>query len=735
MDETSLFRAWQDKPSPETLLGLLEALGGSVYPLCFRVLRHHQDAEDAAQKVLLEFLGILRTLPSLDRMRAWIYRASLLTALSLKRAQRRRMRHERTPRPQPGPLLTEEEGDLIHRHVADLEEDLRRVVVERYFEGNTLAELSAKAHCTTGSIWKKLEKAQGELRRSLARAGLSGAALSLLSTFLETREADAARTTGLPQAVIERARELASGVPPAAAGSFLLKCAAGAAIAVASVLGFVAYHHRDAPETTTSASALRPPSAFAGSSLPRRLPDKPAAIPQEAATETLFDRLVRLRAALEVNVPKGSLGGYIREHEVLHPLVLQDPDTYLTFLRMPESGTYFSMFLDLMMYPGSIGPDSPLPDLPRRISKSLAELLLSGTKEQKLVILDRSSQMIRTFRHQTVAEDFVPPCDQLVTGPDDDLRTQALLFLSAHGHEDRLDLVQSVWRKSTKYRSRMACISILARSKAAAAGELLHQFLEQLLREQDPRWMGAIPTILRDRLQESRTTEDQDRCIRHLVFCLQHESRVEEYERPLLVLTFLPVARMEPILRDLFGHAPSDAINDRISRTLALIDRGETRPELLSQMLLFGPAPATPPPPSPEPPAEAQQAAPDETARPPQAEGPVPDAFEVLSKDRKLKAIVRKGRDGFASEFEIWDLEKDNRLLRGFNAAQVTAFAFSQDGRRYAMADRAGDVIVCGMNGSGSKSFRSQILVRSLSFSKDGRTLLAPSESWAVPGR
>src|SRR5689334_4523243 len=132
-DDTQVFRRWQQTPCQDTLLALLEELRTSVYPLCFRVLRHHQDAEDAAQKVLLEFLGVLRTLPSMDRMRAWIYRASILTALSLKRAQRRRMRHERTPRPEQNPAISEEDGDLIHRHVADLQEDLRRVVVEHYF--------------------------------------------------------------------------------------------------------------------------------------------------------------------------------------------------------------------------------------------------------------------------------------------------------------------------------------------------------------------------------------------------------------------------------------------------------------------------------------------------------------------------------------------------------------------------------------------------------------------------
>jgi len=448
MSDTELFRDWQNKPCQETLLGLLAALGSSAYRLCFRVLRHHQDAEDAAQKVLLEFTGVVRTLPSVDRMRAWIYRASILTALGLKRAQRRRMRHEITQSPKEKPLLSEEEGDLIHRHVADLKEDLRGVVVEHYFEGRTLSELSAKAHCSTGAIWKRLEKAQAELRRSLARAGLSGAALAVLGAFLETREAGAVPATGLPQAVMEKARDVASKVPHA--GRWWLKSAGGAAIAGVALLGFVTYRHRESPESLAPASTARsrsPEAASPGSaksSDSRQLPGKPAGLPEEARTETLFARLSRLRATLEVDVPKGSLGSYVREQEALYPLVLREPDVYVAFLRMPENRKYFSFFLDLLMYPGVITASGSLPDLPRTISNGLAELLISGTKEQKLLIFDRAHQLGRSFRHQALAEDFVPSCLQLVSGPDDDLRVSALGFLTSHGHEDRLDLVQNV---------------------------------------------------------------------------------------------------------------------------------------------------------------------------------------------------------------------------------------------------------------------------------------------------
>jgi RNA polymerase sigma factor (sigma-70 family) len=741
MSDTELFRDWQDKPCRETLLGLLEALGKSVYPLCFRILRHHQDAEDAAQKVLLEFLGVLRTLPSMDRIRAWIYRASILTALTLKRAQRRRMRYERTRRPQQGPFVSEEEGDLIHRHIADLDEDLRRVVVEHYFEGRTLSELSAKAHCSTGAIWKRLEKAQGELRRSLARAGLSGGALAVLGAFLGTREAGAVAATGLAQAVVEKARDVASGVPHAGRG--WLKSAGGAAIAGAALLGFVAYRHRESPEAVGPASAAQPRSTEAASSIParsggsRQLPGEPAAHPEEGRAETLFARLARLRAALEVDVPKGSLGNYVREQEALYPLVLREPEVYVAFLRMPESRTLFSFFLDLLMYPGGITASSPLPDLPRTISNGLAELLTSGTKEQKLLIFDRAHQLGRSFRRQTLAEDFAPSCLQLVSGPDDDLRVLALGFLTSHGHEDRLDLVQNVWQKSRRFQSRMTCISILARSKGSAAGELLHQYLEEILKEQDPQWVAYVPMTLRDRLTASDTAEDQDRCMRLLSSYLRRESRQNEYQATLSVVGLLAVPKQALLLRELSGHGPSAAINDRIARTLELIDRGETKPGQLSETLLYDrPAEAASAPlAASEPPSKAVPESPaGDDSLLAQSDGPIPEAFDVLSKDGTLKAIIKKGKDGFASEFQVWDLKKDNRLLQGIYAFQITAFAFSPDGKSYAVADQEG-VVVRSLSGGTPNYFQSQPPVKSLSFSADGKTLRSSSQSWTLTGR
>jgi hypothetical protein len=179
--------------------------------------------------------------------------------------------------------------------------------------------------------------------------------------------------------VIEKARDVASKVPHA--GRWWLKSAGGGAIAIGALLGFVAYRHRESPESLAPVSAARPRSAGAPAPVssrsggPRPLPGEPAVLTEESRPETLFARLARLRATLDVDVPKGSLGNYVREQEALYPLVLGEPDVYVAFLRMPETRKYFSFFLDLLVYPGGITDSSPLPDLSRILSRGLAELL------------------------------------------------------------------------------------------------------------------------------------------------------------------------------------------------------------------------------------------------------------------------------------------------------------------------------------------------------------------------
>jgi RNA polymerase sigma factor (sigma-70 family) len=744
METADLFQAWKLKPSEETLIALLGGLQGPLRRLCYRVLGHSQDAEDAAQKVLLELLKALPGLPDLDRVRGWLYRASILTAISLKKSRKRRRRHESAERPKSDPSLSDEDCDAVHRQIADLDDELRRVVIDYYFERKTLAELAAGNRCSTGAVWKKLQRALELLRRSLSRAGIAGGAAALVG-FLEACSAGATAPPALSEAVLEQARRTAGRTPraPAAGGMIAAASIAASALAVASLLLVAASRHRNSPEEPAlrigGQPAARPRAPVVAVRSPAKAPaaKNDAIGAREIDPDSLLARLVKLREIIDACLAKKLFdGSFTRAAEPLHPLVLKEPETYITFIRLPENRKYLGIFLDLLEYPDPIVGGVRLPDLPNCISDGLAELLASGSREDKLVLFEKCECLRRSFREYPLIDAFIAPSLDFVAGSDAVLRRAGLGFLFTHGHQDRLDLLESVWQCSRDRETRRMCLSFLSRATGSAGGMLFYQYLDEVMKEQDERLSLLVVIFVRDRLEVSNTEEDQDRCIPLIRFIALQEKNPLEFRARLELLGRLSAAKQAVVLRDLLDHAPSAELKERMRGTLALIAAGETHPGVLSELLMFGnrleqKAPAPPVAESPKLPEPSEEAPPPLKV---DAESSAPNSqaspAEVYSKDRKLKAILKKGTNGFASEFQIWDTVKDVRLIRGHHAFQITAMAISDDRKLYATADAEGYVSVRSLEGSYSNGFQSAGPVTALSFSSDGRWLQSPLQSW-----
>src|SRR4029077_9523511 len=87
MKTTLRFQAYQDRRTQETLLELLREAQHRVYNLCYQVLRHSQDAEDAAQKVLLKLLNVLPRISEEGHFRSLLVRMSFQVSLDLIRSR------------------------------------------------------------------------------------------------------------------------------------------------------------------------------------------------------------------------------------------------------------------------------------------------------------------------------------------------------------------------------------------------------------------------------------------------------------------------------------------------------------------------------------------------------------------------------------------------------------------------------------------------------------------------
>src|SRR5206468_385385 len=130
-DEVGDYRA---NPSPETLLGLLKSCQDPVYNVCFQVLRHSQDAEDAAQEALLKVVEGLPSISTIQQFDAWMYPAALNTAINYRKRGARRLYHEnRRPPMTEAASPSEEVHAAVHEAIARLDDDSRCLVLQHFF--------------------------------------------------------------------------------------------------------------------------------------------------------------------------------------------------------------------------------------------------------------------------------------------------------------------------------------------------------------------------------------------------------------------------------------------------------------------------------------------------------------------------------------------------------------------------------------------------------------------------
>lgn len=193
------FERYRQHPTPENLLSLLKACQTSVYNVCWQVLRHAHDAEDAAQDILLELIRGRDTVADAEHFVRWMYRVAYNTAIDRKR---RRIRHAELS---PVAARSEASGpsadpnEAIHAAIARLDDEARSLVTRHFFEKVTLEELGREQGCSVVAVWKKIEKAKDMLRRALAVAPMA----LTLETTLEAAE-PAVAPVGMAEKVFSR---------------------------------------------------------------------------------------------------------------------------------------------------------------------------------------------------------------------------------------------------------------------------------------------------------------------------------------------------------------------------------------------------------------------------------------------------------------------------------------------------------------------------------------------------
>ncbi len=153
---------------------------GPVFSLCFRMLRHRQDAEDVAQEALVRAIRHLHTWDTSRSIMPW------LMTITANRCRTALSRRKRIPVSVDYPIEPSGEGatgedavsrgetaEEISRALDELRDEYRECFILFYQQELGCAEISEVLGCPTGTVKTWLHRARQELAERLRRRGIT----------------------------------------------------------------------------------------------------------------------------------------------------------------------------------------------------------------------------------------------------------------------------------------------------------------------------------------------------------------------------------------------------------------------------------------------------------------------------------------------------------------------------------------------------------------------------------
>jgi RNA polymerase sigma factor (sigma-70 family) len=217
---------------------LVRRHGPMVWGVCRRILRSHQDAEDAFQATFLVLVRKAASLAQKEKVANWLYGVAHQTALKARATTARRQAREKQVIAMPEPALQPQAlcNDLLpllDQELSRLPDPYREVIVLCDLEGKTRKEAARQFRLPEGTVATRLARARALLAKRLTRPGLvvSGGALAAVL-------AQDVAAAGLPPSVasstVKAATLFAAG--QAAAGGISVKAVALAEGALKTML-------------------------------------------------------------------------------------------------------------------------------------------------------------------------------------------------------------------------------------------------------------------------------------------------------------------------------------------------------------------------------------------------------------------------------------------------------------------------------------------------------------------
>ncbi|WP_435005398.1 RNA polymerase sigma factor [Tundrisphaera lichenicola] len=175
MDDRALVEGLRsgDPQAPGLLLGRFH---GAVFGLCFRMMRHRQDAEDVSQETFLRALGAIAGFDAARPLRPWLLGIAAnrcRTALG-RRARRPSLGEsvEDSADPRPGLADPDDLAGELERALGHLRTDYRLVFTLFHEQGLPYEEIALVMGRPVGTVKTWLHRARAELAEDLIRRGV-----------------------------------------------------------------------------------------------------------------------------------------------------------------------------------------------------------------------------------------------------------------------------------------------------------------------------------------------------------------------------------------------------------------------------------------------------------------------------------------------------------------------------------------------------------------------------------
>ena len=605
MSDLSAFEMFRRSPSPDSLIALLRAHQDGVYTVCLHVLRHPQDAEDAAQEALTKIVSGAGELKEPRAFKSWLYRLVYRTAVDHLRRRDARRRNETgraavTERP-----LAEDARVAVHEAMIRLPDVDRLLLVEHYFEKTPLEELGRREGITKVAVWKRIERAKERLKRGLAGMGVTLGG-SEVSGALEAVTPATAPPGLVGSAIASKAALLAAGGLAVGMTKSGLGAVAVACLLIGLLAGLGGYHvmagkriEPAAPKDSRGTS--RDDKAAASTVAPRTAASnaegRAEAAPSPGAKNSLRATLEKYKALKsqwrlkprpsdpeeDRTLAKIEAGEIRRLTEGLRELVFEDPSTFLGFIRDPKNAEVSdSLIRDALNRFVKSGPGGDnvffdhqhFTEFPGALMDGLRDLLRSERPGHREATLDLFAQV------SDIPADVALEFRALLADPSPAVQAAAIRTVS-RGRPltpEVFEEVVRVFNQSADLGVRQEAAEKIAFTPTKESEDWL---LTQLEVNRDRDLIGVLARGVSHRLQSTAYVSDPavvDRLAAGLTTAARLPTDEVGYTCLVGAALYLPADKAASVLGAALQNAPSPKLGGAVSRLLEKLRTGGTIP-------------------------------------------------------------------------------------------------------------------------------------------------------------